>query len=112
VILAALLALAALQAEPIKCKVGPIEHSFGGTQWDVYACSDGRSVLAKAKAGNPADPFYFILADKVGGEGYELYGEGNGDKDASDAAYADLQKLDAAAIAKLYAEATAAAPKP
>ena len=109
-ILAALLALAAAQAEPIKCKVGPIDQRFGGTEWQVYACDDGRSVLAVTKAGNPAAPFYFIIAATE--KGHELYGEGTGDKAASDAAYADLQKLDEAAIAKLYAEAAAAAPKP
>lgn len=111
-IAALLLGLSALQAAPITCRVGPIEHSFGGTEWLVYACSDGRSVLARARAGSPADPFYFILADKVEGEGFELYGQGNGDKAASDAAYDELKKLDAAAIAKLHAQATAAAPKP
>jgi len=109
-ILAALIALAAVQAEPIKCKVGPIDHSFGGTEWRVYACDDGRSVLARAEDGNPAAPFYFIIAATE--KGHELYGEGTGDKAASDAAYADLQKLDEPAIAQLYAEATAAAQKP
>jgi hypothetical protein len=108
-ILAALLALAA-QAEPIKCKVGPIDHSFGGTEWQVYACDDGRSLLTRAKDGNPAAPFYFILAATE--KGHELYGEGTGDKAASDAAYADLQKLGEAAIAELYAQVAAAAPKP
>ena len=110
-ILAALIALAAAQAEPIKCKVGPIDQSFGGTEWQVYACDDGRSLLSVAKDGNPAAPFYFILAATE--KGHELYGEGTGDKSASDAAYADLQKLDEATIARLYAQASAAAsPKP
>lgn len=109
-ILAALLTLAAVQADQIKCKVGPIDHSFGGTEWQVYACDDGRSLLTRAKAGNPAAPFYFIIAATE--KGHELYGEGTGDKAASDAAYADLQKLDEAAIAGLYAQAAAAAPKP
>ena len=109
-ILAALLALAAAQAEPIKCKAGPIDQSFGGTEWLVYACDDGRSVLTRAKDGNPAAPFYFILAATE--KGHELYGEGTGDQAASDAAYADLQKLDEAAIAEIYAKAVAAAPKP
>lgn len=109
-ILVALLALAAVQAEPIKCKVGPIDHRFGGTEWQVYACDDGRSLLAVTKDGNPAAPFHFIIAATE--KGHELYGEGSGDKAASDAAYAALQKLDEAAIARLYAQATAAAPKP
>jgi hypothetical protein len=110
VILAALLALAAFQAEPIKCKAGPVDQSFGGTEWQVYACDDGRSVLTRAKGDNPAAPFYFIIAATE--KGHEIYGEGTGDKAASDAAYAALQKLDEAAIAKLYAQATAAAAKP
>jgi hypothetical protein len=109
-ILAGLIALAAAQADPIKCKTGPIDHSFGGTEWQVYACDDGRSLLTRAKEGNPAAPFYFILAATE--KGHELYGEGTGDKAASDAAYADLQKLGEAAIAELYAQAAAAPPKP
>jgi hypothetical protein len=110
VIFAALLALAAAQAEPIKCKAGPIDQRFAGTEWQVYACDDGKSLLTVTKAGNPAAPFYFIIA--ATDKGHEIYGEGTGDKAASDAAYAELQKLDEAAIARLYAQATAAAPKP
>jgi len=110
VILAALLALAAIQAEPIKCKAGPIDHSFGGTEWQVYACDDGRSVLARAKDGNPAAPFYFIVAAE--GEAYEVYGEGTGDQAASDAAYAELRQLAPAAISELHAKAKAAATQP
>ena len=64
-IAALLLALAAVQAAPITCKTGPIDHSFGGTEWSVFACSDGRSILARAKPGNPADPFYFIIARRA-----------------------------------------------
>jgi hypothetical protein len=104
------LALVVAQAEPMKCEAGPLDRSFGRSEWVVYGCSDGRSVVVAAKEGNPAGPFFFIFAAK--GETYELYGEGDGDKAASDAAYADLQKLDTAAIAGLYAQATAVVPKP
>jgi hypothetical protein len=109
-IAALLLALAAVQAAPITCKTGPIDHSFGGTEWSVFACSDGRSIIARAKPGNPADPFYFIIA--ATGEAYEVYGEGTGEKAASDAAYEELRKLVPAEVAKLHAQATAATPIP
>ena len=95
---------------PMRCDQGPLSRAFGGTNWVVYGCEDQRSVVVVSIQGNPAGPFVFIFAVKD--DGYSLSGEGTGDKIASAAAFAELSKLSGDAIARLHAEATAAAPKP
>jgi hypothetical protein len=95
-----LMAASADDARPrLECSIGPVERTFGGTAWVVYACSDQRSVVVVSKQDNPASPFVFILSPDHGH--YRIYGEGNGSKAASDAALADLKALGDDGIAKL-----------
>lgn len=103
----ALLAASSVQAEPqapaaMKCETGPVHRQFGGTDWLVYSCDDGRSMVAISSSGNPASPFYFILTPKDGS--YGVFGEGTGSKAASDAAGADLSRLRPDELAALLAE--------
>lgn len=62
-----------------------------------------------ASGDSPAVPFWFLLSPIDGV--YRLYGEGTGNKRATDAAYADLKRLDADAIADLISQATQMGPK-
>jgi hypothetical protein len=74
------------------CDRGPVAtKSFGGTQWQIYGCSDNRSVAIVTAPGNPAIPFYFLLA-WVNGV-YTVSGEGTGRRDLTAKAYNDLVKL-------------------
>ena len=83
----------------LECKVGPISAVFGGANWLVYSCNDGKSLVVITPKDNPAAPFvFFILA---GTEGYSLRGEGNGNKTASAAAFEDLKALTTEEIAAL-----------
>jgi len=93
----------------LDCHVGPVTKSYGNNDWLVYSCSDNRSVVVVAKPENPAFEFYFILVpgpDKV-----DLYGEGVGDKTATEPAFRDLKELKAVDIAALVAETQAAGGK-
>ncbi|MGB7654961.1 MAG: hypothetical protein WBL74_05725 [Novosphingobium sp.] len=106
---APLLSLAAVsvQAEapippPMKCETGPVQRKFGGTNWVVYSCDDGHSMVVISASGNPASPFYFVLTPQDGT--YKIYGEGNGSKAASDAAGAELGKLKQEDLAALLEE--------
>ena len=79
------------QKTSLSCDIGPVERTFGGTNWTVYACDDGSTVTISAAGNNPAKPFYFILR-LVGGH-YDVTGQGTGDKAASDAAGKEIKAL-------------------
>ncbi|HEU4961906.1 MAG TPA: hypothetical protein VFT56_16080 [Sphingomonas sp.] len=87
---------------PMKCEVGPAHRTLGGTQWIVYSCDDQASMVVVSAQGNPASPFYFFL--KPAGGAYSVSGEGNGNKEASDAAGDALAKMTPAEFAALLAE--------
>lgn len=92
------------QPANLNCKIGPVEKTYGGTRWNVYGCDDKKSVVIVTAPGNPAMPFYFFFVPNAGG--YQLHGEGTGDKKATDAAYKDLAALTEADIAALVDEAS------
>ena len=76
--------------------------TYGGTKWLVYSCDDNRTVVIVAAPGSPAMPFYFMFYPTK--DGYHLYGEGTGNKDATDAAEHDLSALSEPDITALIAE--------
>jgi hypothetical protein len=90
-------------SDSLKCEAGPVSKIFGGTKWLVYGCADGRSVVVVSAPGNPATPFYFMLSP--GQRGYEVVGEGAGQKEATAAAYAELKALTESQVKALVAEA-------
>jgi hypothetical protein len=96
------------QIAQMKCDTGPALKTYGGTKWTVYSCADGASVIVIAAPGNPATPFIFRFAHDS--SGYDLTGEGSGDRKYTDPAYAQLQKFDGATIRTLIEE-TKKAPK-
>jgi|SRR5580704_8743615 hypothetical protein len=99
---AALTLLPAAGEEPkaqLKCDVGPTNKTYGNTQWLVYSCDDSRTVVVVAAPGSPAMPFYFMFSP--GQNGYQLSGEGTGQKDATDAAFNELHGLSERDIAIL-----------
>lgn len=89
----------------LSCDVGPLQRKYGGTDWVVYSCSDGRTVVIHSAAGNPAMPFYFIFFRQD--ERMRLYGEGTGDKKASEAAYKELEAMSERDVAALVRETKA-----
>lgn len=89
----------------LSCTQGPVAKKFGGTDWRVFACNDNRSVLVSAAPGNPGAPFYFMF--HWNDDGYQLTGEGTGNKAVSDAAYRDLAGLTEKEIEGLLDEASA-----
>lgn len=87
---------------PGKCDIGPLNKTFGMTQWLVYSCTTDRNVVIVSAPGNPAFPFVFAFF--VRDEKYELHGEGTGDRKASDAAFNELKSLSERDIAALIEE--------
>lgn len=83
-----------------------MSKTFGATQWLVYSCDDGYSIVVVSAPGNPAMPFYFIFSRE--GAGYRLEGEGTGRKEVTAAAFEDLKRLPASEIEALVAQTKAA----
>jgi len=102
---------ACVEAAPnLHCDVGPVSRVFGGTDWLVYSCDDRHSMVVVSAEKNPAAPFYFLL--KPLANSYHVSGEGNGSKQASDAAGDELSRMTPADFAKLLAETTASTRRP
>ena len=91
----------------LTCEVGPIDREYGGSAFAVYSCDDGKSVVAVAKPGTPAYPYFFIVSPNDEGK-VLLYGEGDGNEGGREA-FADLNEVPAAEVAQLVA-ATKAKP--
>jgi hypothetical protein len=86
----------------LTCNVGPLNKTYGGSKWLVYSCNDNRSLVMVAIKGSPAAPFTFLFApDKTG---YDVRGQGSGNRTATDAAYKELSVLSAADVRALIGE--------
>ena len=95
----------------ITCDRGPFgTRTYGGTAWEIYGCSDNRSVAVVTAKGNPGLPFYFLFAERNGQ--YRLSGEGTGSPEITRKAYADLMGLSQQDIRALVNETQKAAPRP
>ena len=112
VLLAVFDAAAQGPSEPrITCDRGPFgTRTYGGTAWDIYGCSDNRSVAVVTAQGSPAMPFYFLFAESNGQ--YRLSGEGMGQPEFTRKAYEDLVRLSQQDIQALAKETQKAAPRP
>ncbi len=83
----------------LTCETGPVDRTYGGSEFSLYSCDDGKSLVAVAKPGSKAYPFYFIVSPSRGQ--VKLYGEGDGDEAATHAAFADLNEVTPAEVAAL-----------
>ncbi|CAN5740924.1 hypothetical protein BH11PSE3_BH11PSE3_29990 [soil metagenome] len=93
------------------CERGPLgSRTYGGTVWDIYGCSDNRSVAVVTAPGNPGLPFYFLFAESNGR--YELSGEGGGRPEFTRKAYDDLRRLSPQEIQALVKDTLKAGPRP
>lgn len=88
--------------EGLSCNIGPLNKTYGGSSWLVYSCSDGKTLVAVAAKGSTAAPFHFIFAPDA--TGYDLKGEGSGNRKATDAAYKDLSAFSASDVRALIAQ--------
>ncbi|MFC7380560.1 hypothetical protein [Brevundimonas sp. GCM10030266] len=89
--------------EPLQCTAGPIQRSFGGTEWLTYGCADRRTLIVVSAPGNPAMPFVFTLSTTDGG--VRISGEGNGDQEATAPAFEDLKKISREVLDQMIREA-------
>jgi hypothetical protein len=100
--LAATAADSVSKSRPLKCDIGPVNKTYGESQWLVYSCDDNKSVVIVSAPGNPAEPFYFtVLTHK---DQYQVSGEGLDKQGVTAKALRDLEALSADDIAKLIRE--------
>jgi len=92
-------------AAQLECNIGPVPKVFGASQWRVYSCSDGRSVVVVSAPGSSAGPFYFRL--QATASGHHIVGEGTGNKVATDKAYGELKGLSEKEIQELIKQTKA-----
>lgn len=102
VLMSAAPAFALDRGQPAQCATGPVEKAYGGTVWLVASCSDGKSLVFVAKDGSKAAPFEFDMMYSA--DGWDLTGKGQGDRKATDAAYAELSKIGGAEVHALVQE--------
>lgn len=79
------------QVAPMRCDIGPLPRTYGGTDWVVYSCSDRKTVVIHTAASNPGKEFYFLFTSKEGE--LRLHGEGNGDRKYTSAAFEELKPM-------------------
>ena len=77
--------------QPMACGNGPVERTYGETQWLVFGCDDRRSVVIVSAPGSPAGPFVFRFLAR--GDSYVLQSQGTGNRDYTKLAYGELRKM-------------------
>ncbi|MGN7833206.1 hypothetical protein ACTJI2_16515 [Pseudoxanthomonas sp. 22568] len=98
------------QVAPLQCDIGPLQRTYGGTEWVVYACSDKKTVVIYTDSSNPGKDFFFMFTPKDGQ--LQLYGEGNGDKKYTAAAFDELKSMTQDDVDALIKETGTTMPPP
>lgn len=79
-------------AKPLSCDIGPIHTELAASEWQVTSCNDGQSLVFVTMKGNPAMPFMFFI--KRDGDKRKITGQGNGAKEYTAKAFAELKSMD------------------
>ena len=88
----------------MECRDGPLPRNYAGTDWNIYACADGKSIVVVIAKSSPELPFFYFYIRPLG-DNIELHGEGNGDKKLTEPAFKELSTLTSASLAELVARA-------
>ena len=89
-----------------RCSTGGVNKTFGATQWLVFSCGDNQTLVFLSAPGSPADPYYFAVYPD--GPDYHVFGEGTGDREATDAAFKEIELFTTADIRSLIDETKSA----
>ena len=114
--LALALALAsspAAAAEPndesaLACESGPVQREFGASTWNIYACSDGKSVVVvPLEVVNGEFGYFFVTPD---GQNVVVAGEGWGQDASFQPVFQQLNLVTTSELAAIFQAAQAATP--
>jgi len=92
----------------LACEAGPVQRQFGPTAWNIYACSDGKSVVVvPVKVVNGEAGYFFVTPS---GQGVTVAGEGWGKDATFQPVYQQLQHITLAELKAIIQAAHKAAP--
>jgi hypothetical protein len=91
-----------------RCNTGGMSKTLGMTQWLVYSCDDAQTLVFLSAPQSPANPYYFTVFPH--GTEYHVFGEGTGDREATDAAFKEIELFTTADIRALLDETRSAHP--
>jgi hypothetical protein len=75
----------------LACETGPVQRQFGPAAWNIYACSDGKSVvIVPVKVINGEAGYFFVTPN---GQGVTVAGEGWGKDSTFQPVYQQLQHI-------------------
>lgn len=94
----------------LACEVGPVQRQFGQSQWNVYACTDEKSVVVVPIAATNGEFGYFFLTPA--GQEIVVTGEGWGEDASFQPSFQQLKELDSRDLADLVKAAESVNGKP
>jgi hypothetical protein len=102
----AVVVAAAPASEPaMACDRGPVQREFGAATWNIYACSDNKSVVVvPGKVVNGEFGYFFVTPN---GTGVTVAGEGWGKDATFQPVYQQLQHVTGAELKSLVQAAQA-----
>jgi hypothetical protein len=89
------------------CDVGPLNKHVGQTDWQIFSCGDGRTLLFQSAPGNP--PANFSIA--IEKDSIERGNESIENRKLNEGAIAELAALSHEKLIALLRETEAAAPR-
>ena len=115
-LLVLILALASLRveaAEPaesavLACEAGPVQREFDASAWDIYGCSDGKSVVVVPLTATNGDFGYFFVTPE--GQEVTVAGEGWGQDSSFQPVFEQLKRVTAPELAAIFQAAQSAKP--
>lgn len=108
----ALASMSAAAAEPtqaaLACEAGPLQRDFGASTWNIYGCSDQKSVVVVPLTAIDGEFGYFFVTPD--GKGVTVAGEGWGKDMTFQPVFQQLKQVTAAELAAIVTDTQAAKP--
>ncbi|MGY0613408.1 MULTISPECIES: hypothetical protein [unclassified Luteimonas] len=92
----------------LACEAGPIQREFDASAWNIYACSDAKSVVVVPLQAIDGEFGYFFVTPE--GQGVTVVGEGWGQDSSFQPVFQRLQQVTASELAAIVQAAQAAKP--
>ena len=92
----------------LACEIGPVQREFGASTWNIYACSDGKSIVVVPLAAIDGKFGYFFVTPND--QGVVVVGEGWGQDTLFQPVFQQLKQVTAVELAAIVQSAKAAKP--
>ena len=102
-LLAPLSAMATEQEASLTCEIRPVQREFARANWNIYACTDGKSVVVVPLSAINGEFGYFFVTPN--GQEVVVTGEGWGQDSSLQPAFQQLKRLKPLELAALVKSA-------